>query len=236
MRTLLLTLALLLAAEAQGQQQSRDSEQPGEAAFAGLSVLAFGDQQLDLSTGITTLPDGGQVIDRQHGVTLTAGSLRYREGEFVEAQEVELSGDFGVAHAESVYIDLTQGRLDATGGVVFERETLGLTAQSLQYYANEGVIRFEGPVSGVGLDFEGAAAVFDAAGEVFLLAAPYRYQDALFELSSDREGALLSLTPAGDESGSLVASSTVEPGLLARLAPFLPQGAPAGAATESGPL
>lgn len=192
-----------------------------EEAFAGLTVVAHGDQEIDIFTGITTLPEGGQVIDRENGVTLTAEHIRYREGEFVEARGVEVSGEFGIAHSEEVYIDLVEGRLNATGAVRYERDELGLNATSLHYFPEDGVVRFEGPVTGVGADFEATAALYDRESGALLLAAPYRYQDTLFELSSERAGALLSLTPAAGNNGTLLASSRVAPEVLARLEPYL---------------
>jgi hypothetical protein len=197
--------------------------QPVADAFAGLTVVAFGDQEIDLLTGITTLPDGGQVIDQESGVTLTARMLRYREGDFVEAEGVEISGNFGTAKSNRIHVDLAEGTLEANGDVRFEREEFALDAESLFFRSAAGVVRFGGPVEGSGVEFEAAAALLDTTTGTVLLAAPYRYQDALFELASERKGALLSLTPAPEGPGSFVASSKVDPQLLERLAPYLPQ-------------
>jgi hypothetical protein len=214
---LLLILGLVLATPLwAGAQDVAD-------AFAGLTVVAFGDQEVDLLTGITTLPDGGQIIDQESGVTLTAQMLRYREGDFIEAEGVDLSGNFGKAKSNRIHVDLAEGTLEANGEVRFEREDFALDAESLFYRPAAGVVRFGGPVEGSGIEFEAAAAVLDTTTGTVLLAAPYRYEDALFELSSERKGALLSLTPAPESPGSLVASSQVDPQLLERLEPYLPQ-------------
>ena len=199
-------------------------------AFAGLTVVAYGDQVVDIFTGVTTLPEGGEIIDRENGITLSAEWIRYQEGEFVEAEAVRVTGEFGVAHAAEVYIDLTQGRLDASGEVRYEREDIGLTAAALRYFPETGIVDFEGPVTGVGAEFEAASAAYDSNSGVLVLAAPYRYQDVLFELSSEREGALLSLTPAAEEGGSVTASSTVAPEVRARLEPYLTMEETAGGA------
>jgi hypothetical protein len=196
--------------------------QEPEGMFSGLTVIAFGEQEVDIFTGVTTLPEGGQVIDREHGVTLTADRLRYREGEFVEAETVEVVGPFGIATADEVEVDLAAGTVDAAGNLLFQRDDLRLTAESLHYDIDDAVVRFDGPVTGEGALVEAAAIVLDADSGALLLVAPYRYQDALFELSSEREGALLSLTQAEDGSGRLVATSRVEAWLLERLGPYLP--------------
>lgn len=190
--------------------------------LSGLTVVAFGDQEVDIFTGVTTLPDGGQVIDREHGVTLTAEWLRYSEGEFVEAKTVEVEGRFGKAFADSVAIDLVAATVNASGNVRFEHEGLSLAASSLAFDSNDSIVRLSGPVTGEGVELEAAAMVLEAESGSILLVAPYRYQDELFELSSQREGALLSLTPAEDGSGGLDATSRVDPELLERLAPYLP--------------
>lgn len=211
----ILALSVFLAALpwlAQGQDS-------GEA-FAGLTVTAYGDQEVDILTGITTLPEGGEVVDREREVTLSAEWLRYREGIFLEGEQVEMTGEFGTAYADAVRIDFQAGLLEAWGEVRFERAGLGLQAESLEYHTAAGVVRFEGPIYGTGTELEAAAALFDAENLVLLLVAPYRYQDELFELSSNREGALLSLSPAEDES--VVASSKIDAELLARLDPYLP--------------
>lgn len=219
---LIVVLAACLAASLAEGQEGQAPEQPLRDAFSRLTIVAFGDQEIDILTGITTLPEGGQVIDRELGFTLTAETIRYREGDFVEAQAVEVTGEFGRASAESVTVDLEAGRLDAGEEVDFARDELGIAAGGLHYYVDESVVRFDGPVRGTGVEFEAAGALLDAEHGVFLLIGPYRYQDELFELSSEREGALLSLTPTGEDGESLAASSRVAPELLDRLAPYLP--------------
>jgi hypothetical protein len=216
-----LALPVAFAQSGAGDRSEPAGQEAGQV-FSGLAVVAFGEQEVDIVTGITTLPEGGQIIDREHGVTLTAESMRYREGEFVQAQGVEVAGRFGNATSDFVEVDLVAGTVDATGNLRFEREDLRLIAGSLHYDVEEAVVRFGGPVTGEGVGLEAAAIVLDADSGELLLVGPYRYQDELFELSSEREGALLSLTPAEDGSGRLVASSRVESGLLERLGPYLP--------------
>lgn len=205
-----------------GREAAAKTAADGQEAFSGLTVIAFGEQEFDIVTGITTLPEGGQVVDREHGVTLTAESMRYREGDFVEAETVEVSGRFGTARSDRVSIDLATAVVEASGNVRFEREELRLLAASLRYDVDAAIVEFEGPVTGEGVELEAAAMLLDADSGSVLLIGPYRYQDELFELSSEREGALLSLTPAEDESGRMVASSRVDPELIDRLGPYLP--------------
>lgn len=212
----------LTGAVALAQESGQATGQEMEEAFSGLTVIAFGEQEVDIITGITTLPEGGQVVDREHGVTLTAETMRYREGDFVEAETVEVSGRFGTARSDSMSIDLDAAVVEAFGNVRFEREELRLLATSLRYDVKAAVVQFQGPVTGEGVELEAAAMLLDADSGSVLLVGPYRYQDELFELSSEREGALLSLTPAEDESGRMVASSRVDPDLIERLGPYLP--------------
>lgn len=213
------TLALLLMLLATQLPTLVRAQASGDA-FSGLTVVAYGDQEVDILTGVTTLPEGGQVVDRERGVTLSAQVLRYREGDFLEGEQVELMAEFGTAFAEELRIDFSAGLVEASGEVRFERAGLGLRAESLEYHTEAGVVRFTGPIRGIGAELEAGAALFDAQSAVLLLIAPYRYQDDLFELASNREGALLALSVGEDES--LVASSRVAPELVARLRPYLP--------------
>jgi lipopolysaccharide assembly outer membrane protein LptD (OstA) len=213
-RLLPLLAALAIPAVAHGQQESPIA--------AGLTVIAHGDQEVDILTGITTLPEGGQVVDRVNGMTLTAETLRYLAGEFVEGSGVEVKGGFGQARADSVRVDLVEGVVEAVGSVRFQRDQIGLSASALHYDAKGQVLRFDGPVTSEGIEFEAATMLLDVQSGSVVLVGPYRYQDERLELSSERGGALLSLRPSEGEDGELLASSRVDPELLERLGPYLP--------------
>ena len=213
----LVLIALLVLQQAGLAQEAGEGEHTN---FAGLTIVAAGEQEFDLLTGVTTLPQGGQIISQEYGLTLVGERIAYREGEFIEASGVSVTTDFADATAESVRFDLESGDMSANGNVRFEHETLSLRATSLRYIAVAAAVRFEGPVVGEGL--EAAGMLLDIGSGTLLLVGPYRYEDGLFELASAREGALLALTPANEELTELRASTDVDPGLLERLAPHLP--------------
>lgn len=213
------TLVLCLALAGWGAALQQDAA----SAFANLTVVAFGDQEVDILTGITTLPDGGRLIDREHDLTLSASWMRFLEGDFVEAKEVEISGEFGVVSARAVTIDLAAEEVRATGAVRYEGPEWGIDAQAISYSEDLGLVVFEGPIRGEGIALEASAALFDVPSGTFLLAAPYRYADGPLELTSERPGALLSLQPLEGRPGELVASNRIEPQLLERVRPHLPE-------------
>ena len=221
-RRLLLALltGLLLYGGAAAQSQEGDGE-----TFSGLTVVSYGEQEVDLFTGATILPEGGQIIAREHGVEIDGERIEYVEGDYLEAQGVDVVASFGSARAAELHIDLTSGDLTAAGGLSFSANGQAIEAQGMRYDDAANVVSFTGPVTGAGPEFEAAAMVMDVDGSNLLLLAPYRYQDGLFELTSQEEGAMLALTRVGDEEqggGSYRASSSVSPELLERLGAYLP--------------
>lgn len=217
-----LRIALALVALGAALALAQDGAEEA-APFAGLQVIAHGDQVFDLATGVTTLPQGGEVVDRNSDLRLVGETLRYKDGAFIEAEGARVEGRFGAASAARLRIDVAARVLEAEGELKVEREGLRLEADGLLYDAEAEVVRFHGNVRADAPDFEAAAAVLDLRSGAIVLVGPYRFADGPFTLRAPAEGALLELVPAeGDAGTDYAAASEVSPELAARLEPFLP--------------
>lgn len=188
--------------------------------YAALVITPYGEQIFDLATGVTTLPQGGEVIDRDGKVVLAGQQLRYRQGVFVEALSARVEAEAFVLIAENIYLDVPAQRLDAEGEVSFESPELGLMAERLsidlvreQAVLNEVVSTREPLLAAATL-----VVVSDLSAA--LLVGPYRYQDGPLTLSSSEAGDLLELRWVAGEAGfSFTVTTEISEELLARYAP-----------------
>jgi len=226
-RAWLLTLAIpmMLAMPARAQDGPSDSAAQVAAAapFAALTVTPAGRQIYDITTGITTLPDGGSVIDQDTGVRLDATELSYVDGSYIEANGATVEGTFGRVQAASVRIDVAKGTLSVPGETSLTRDGLTITAAALQYDASAQVAEFTGPVVGDQPSFHATGLLLDARTGDVLLVGPYSYQAGPITLTSPTHGGRLQLT-FHDVDGRPVYDATTEVSkeLLERFAGRLP--------------
>jgi hypothetical protein len=193
------------------------------APFAALTVTPNGPQRYDITTGVTTLPRGGTVIDQDTGVTLEAGTLQVLEGSSIDGTGARVTGSFGTLKADTIHIDIPAGTLRASGDLTLTRNGLTLTANALRYVAGREVVDFTGPVTGTSPDFHADRVLLDAQTGDVLLLGQYSFSDGLLTLTSPTDGGRLELhfhqvagTPVYD------AASEVSPRLLARFSAELP--------------
>jgi len=188
--------------------------------FAALVVTPHGEQIFDLATGVTTLPNGGEVAAREAGVVLIGQRLRFQQGVFVEAHEARVEAEAFILSAPAIFLDIAQQSLSASGGVVYQSPELVLSAEQLQIDLVKGHAVLSNVVStGVPLL---EAAVLVVAGDLnaALLVGPYRYQDGPLVLSSSEAGDLLELRWSTTAEGlSFTVSTDISAELLARYAP-----------------
>ena len=192
------------------------------APFAALTVTPDGPQSYNITTGVTTLPKGGTVVDQDTGVTLHAGSLRYQEGTSIDAKGADVTGTFGELKAATLHIDIPAGILVASGEVQLMRGALTLSASKVRYDAKREVVDFTGPVTGTSPDFEADRVLLDATSGDVLLVGHYRYSSSLLTLSSPKAGGRLELhLHSVDGKPIYDATSEVSMALLKRFAPEL---------------
>lgn len=193
------------------------------APFAALTVTPAGTQQYDMTTGITTLPDGGSIVDQDTGVALEAQRIVYLAGVYVEAWGVRVAGTFGEVDAEELRIDLVAGVLTATGGLSLTREALTVNAAELTYHAAGQVAVFAGGVTGSNPRFQSERVLLDVASGDVLLDGEYTFEGGVFALQSPEGGGVLALRLVVKEAGEAAYDAATEPApeLLERFAPYL---------------
>ncbi|ADI14134.1 hypothetical protein [Truepera radiovictrix] len=202
-----------------------------EADFAALSVRPYGAQDLDLATGITTLPDGGELSLRDLEVTLAGSFVRFLEGDFVEVAGATVTGAFGRLEAPALHFEVASQTLRAEGGVRFEsapegdaegtpesasESTVTLAAETATVFLEQDVAVLEGEVTSSAPALSGARAFVDLAAPQALLVGPYTYQEGPVTL---RGAAGETLALSWDEAGAVSADTEVPPALLERFAP-----------------
>ena len=193
------------------------------APFAALTVTPAGAQQYDITTGITTLPDGGSIVDQDTGVALEAQRIVYLAGVYVEAQGVRVTGTFGEVDAEELRIDLVTGVLTATGGLSLTREALTVVADRLTYHAADQVAVFAGGVMGSDPRFQSERVLLDVATGDVLLDGESTAAGSPFALQSPEGGGVLALRLVVTAAGEAAYDAATEPApeLLERFAPSL---------------
>jgi hypothetical protein len=195
---------------------------------ADLTVTAYGSQRLDLSTGETVLEDGGEVIDQQSGVRLTAAWIAYVEGERLEARDAIIDAGLGRVEAAVVEIDLTKGRLVASGGVVLTRPGFTATAERLGLEPEAGLAWLDGSVSATAPEATATNVFLDLGDGRLVLEGPYRFVGDAYTLEGG-SGGRLQLDPVElEDETSFDARSEVDPDLSDRIAALRPRLRPAG--------
>lgn len=159
--------------------------------FAALSVTPYGQQNFDLATNTTTLPQGGQVIDQNSNVVLSGEFVRYQEGVFVELEDALVEGAFGNLVAPDIELDIDAQTLHARGEVHYQGEELIIQALSVIFLLEPDVAIVRGDVFGNSPRLEGASLIIDTEAQQAILIGPYTYQDGPFTLSGESDEDLL---------------------------------------------
>jgi hypothetical protein len=189
------------------------------APFAALTVTPAGRQVFDLTTGVTPLPDGGEVVDQDTGVALQATTIEYRDGAYIDATGVRVRGSFGALDADALHIDIAAATLEAHGHLRLERAGLTVQAARVHFDAGRDVADFAGPVRGDAPAFEADRVLLDTRSGNVLLVGRYSFEDGLFTLTSPASGGRLELQFVGaDGNAAYDAATEVDPALLERFA------------------
>lgn len=187
--------------------------------FAALTIRPNGPEELDLTTGVTTLPQGGTVAYKAEGVTLSGTFIRYLEGQFIEVEEATVQGTFGTLTAPSLRFDVAAQRLEAAQGAHFEGEALRLGADKLSLNLTDDVATLSGNVSSQNPELTSQTALVDTTGSQALLLGPYSFQNGPVSLTGDA-GKRLALR--WDDAGDVSAETRVPPEVQQRFAAYLP--------------
>jgi hypothetical protein len=192
--------------------------------FAALTVNPRGEQQFDLSTGITTLPEGGEIVDSERGLTLAATFISYKENEFIEAKGGTSEGFFGLLEAPELRLEYASNTIIATGGISLSKDGLALSADNLTLDMGSSIAVLSGDIKNTEPAFEAAAIVMKVGAGYALLASPFNYVSGFATLEQDTPGSFLQLKQTENEDGtfSYNVSTTVDETINTELSPYLP--------------
>ena len=184
MKRLCLTALLLLAGA--GFAQSGGS-------FANLVITPAGNEEFDISTGVTTLTDGGEIHDRSSGIVFTAEHISYRVDEYIDAENSVVTGSFGTVTADSVHVDIASSTLTAEGGLQLEGRNLFVSGDLLSYSPGSGVLSVKGNVTATDPQFNTSRLLYHTASGTVLLFGPYSFDDGFLRLDAGDASAMLEL-------------------------------------------
>jgi hypothetical protein len=114
------------------------------ARFAAFSMEPAGPQRVNLDTGVTTLPQGGVLVDNENGLRLKAGYIEYKEGAFIRARALELLSAKETFWAQSLDYDIPKQEAHFTDVVFSNRDFVNLRAEAGLGLLNEGVLIAKG--------------------------------------------------------------------------------------------
>lgn len=186
--------------------------------FAALTIRPNGAEELDLASGVTTLPQGGEISYKDENVTLSGSFIRYLEGDFIEVKEATVEGAFGTLKAPALRFEVGPQRLEAQGAT-FSGPALELTADTITLNLQDDVAVLAGNVLSQKPELSGTRALVDTTGRRALLVGPYRFQNGPVVLTGDA-GEQLALS--WDAAGAVAAATQVAPEVQERFSSYLP--------------
>lgn len=220
----IIALLLLLAGFTVVQAQTVTVQDP-VVGFAALSVTSFGEQQLDAETGIVTLPEGGEFVIPESGITLSGESARFQEGEFIEVDAATLTGPFGRITANRIYVDFGAQTLKAEGEVQYNSSAsaVSLSAENMLIYLDQQIGVLRGGVLGQNPELSTATMVVDTANGQALLSGLFEYRNKDAERGYKGTGVEKLLVTWATTGGEVAfeASSDIPADVLERLSSYL---------------
>ncbi|MBO1438034.1 hypothetical protein [Meiothermus sp. CFH 77666] len=184
--------------------------------FAGFEVRPRGNSELDVGTGIYTLPTGGTITDNKSGLVLEARYIQYRDGDFIKAQGATLKAREGEFAATSLEYLQKPDTLRMNGVRFSSKEFKALTAQQ-GLLLKEDVLVLKGEVRSSDPVLEASTLVVDTAKDQALVLGVFTYRDGASTLRGNRPDSNLLLTFA---DGKVRANTRVPAEVLNRLRPY----------------
>ncbi|WP_407570782.1 hypothetical protein [Deinococcus altitudinis] len=192
-RLLLATLALTLPAGWTGTLA---------ATLGAFQISARGNQNLNLSTGQTELPQGGTATDSKNGLTLSGKTLKYRPGQSLQATGATIRvAAGGVLNADTVNYDVKTGTLQASGHLNYTSARIrGLSAANVVLYTASGAVVASGNVRATSPTLSASRVVVLNGGGQILLAGNYTLSTGSSRLTDAGASARLLLSGTGRQS------------------------------------
>ncbi len=175
--------------------------------FAGFSIKPYGDQTLDLTTGITTLAKGGVISDSEKGFTVDAKWLRFKEGDFVEIKEGKIKYlTTGTLNASSAYYDLKLERFTVKGELLYSDALVkNLQAKDAELDSAKQILLIKTGVSSSDPKILADRLMVDYLNKIAVLQGNYTYTYKGAKLSGKGDKAMLWVT--WNDKNELKASS-----------------------------
>jgi hypothetical protein len=194
------------------------------AQFAALTLKPNGEPLMDITTNISTWPQGGTIIDKSRGITLNAGFIEFQNDVYIKAQNVQAEGFFGLLNTPELYLDGATNVITATGGITLSQNGLTLTASQLSLYLTTGVAVLSGNVNNDAPSFQAATLVLKIGAGYGLLVSPFNYQDGPISLSKAEAGNRIQLnqTKEADDSFTYNISATPDQAIWQELSAYIP--------------
>ena len=164
------------------------------ASFSGFSIKPYGDQTLDLPTGVTTLDKGGVVTDAEHGVTIDAQFMELKEGDFLKARDAKLRGNTvdGVLTATNLDYRVKTGLLSATGTLTYSDKLVkNLKAKTGILDLKKQFLVITGGVSSDSPAISGNTLLVDYDTRTAVLQGNYKYSFEGTKLSGKTDKSIL---------------------------------------------
>jgi lipopolysaccharide assembly outer membrane protein LptD (OstA) len=187
--------------------------------FANFNIQPTGSQNLDLASGVTTLPQGGRVSDTSAGFSVTAKWIQYKDGVFLSArQALVTTQDGGKVRADLVNYQVATKLMRASGHLLYsDRRVVHLTAARATYNTATQIVVVTGSVRAQQPALSATELMVDYLKKQALLVGRYRYAYQGTSLSNNAPSGVLLLqwSPSG------AVQVTTEPS-AAQLAPYRP--------------
>ena len=190
--------------------------------FSGFSIKPYGDQTLDLPTGVTTLNKGGVVTDAEHGVTVDAQYVELKEGDFLRAREAKLRGTAvaGVLTATTLEYRVGTGMLTASGTLTYSDKLVkNLRAKTGTLDLKKQFLVITGGVSSDSPAISGNTLLVDYDTRTAVLQGNYKYSFEGIKLSGKSDKSILFVS--WNAEGKLKAISNPKPEQLKGYAAYL---------------
>ncbi|GIW27322.1 MAG: hypothetical protein KatS3mg070_0685 [Meiothermus sp.] len=184
--------------------------------FAGFEVRPRGNSELDVGTGVYTLPTGGTITDNKSGLVLEARYIQYKDGEFIRAQGATLKAKEGDFSASSLEYLQKPDTLRMSGVRFSSKEFKALSAQQ-GLLLGDDVLVLKGEVRSSEPVLEASTLIVDATKDLALVLGAFTFRDGATTLRGNRPDSTLLLTVGG---GKVRANTRVPADIFNRLRPY----------------
>jgi hypothetical protein len=163
------------------------------ASFSGFDIKPKGNQDVDLVTGITTLPQGGTVSDSKNGIKIDAQFIEMKEGDFLKAKTARLTTtDGGLLTASNVEYSVKNNNLTATGKINYKDDNIkNLGADKVVVSTRDKIIVASGGVEAEAPNIKANMVLADYDKNVAVLYGNYAFQSGKQKLSNKSSTGLL---------------------------------------------